>query len=62
MLGERVALKTLLPTALDDQRAIQRLADEVRLARKVTHRNVCRILEFGVYHRGRSRATPAFRS
>ena len=37
VLGERVALKTLLATSLDDQRAIERLADEVRLARKVTH-------------------------
>ena len=52
VLGERVALKTLLATSLDDQRAIGRLADEVRLARKVTHGNVCRILEFGVYHPG----------
>jgi tRNA A-37 threonylcarbamoyl transferase component Bud32 len=52
VLGERVALKTLLATALDDERAIGRLADEVRLARKVTHRNVCRILEFGVYRLG----------
>jgi tRNA A-37 threonylcarbamoyl transferase component Bud32 len=50
VLGERVALKTLLATSLDDERAIARLADEVRLARKVTHVNVCRILEFGVYH------------
>jgi tRNA A-37 threonylcarbamoyl transferase component Bud32 len=49
VLAERVALKTLLPTALDDERAVERLAAEVRLARKVTHANVCRILEFGVY-------------
>jgi serine/threonine protein kinase len=47
VLGEVVALKTLLLTSLDDERAIERLADEVRLARKVTHPNVCRILEFG---------------
>jgi tRNA A-37 threonylcarbamoyl transferase component Bud32 len=52
VLAERVALKTLLPTALDDGRAIERLAAEVRLARKVTQANVCRILEFGVYHVG----------
>jgi tRNA A-37 threonylcarbamoyl transferase component Bud32 len=51
-INERVALKTLLLTALDDQRAVERLAAEVRLARKVTHPNVCRILEFGVYQRG----------
>jgi tRNA A-37 threonylcarbamoyl transferase component Bud32 len=52
VLGERVALKTLLPTALDDERAVERLLAEVRLARKVTHANVCRILEFGVYRHG----------
>jgi tRNA A-37 threonylcarbamoyl transferase component Bud32 len=46
-LGCRVALKTLLPTALDDRRAIESVVAEVRLARQVTHPNVCRILEFG---------------
>jgi tRNA A-37 threonylcarbamoyl transferase component Bud32 len=51
VLHERVALKTLLPTALDDGDAIDRLLAEVRLARKVTHPNVCRMLEFGLYQR-----------
>jgi tRNA A-37 threonylcarbamoyl transferase component Bud32 len=50
VLGETVALKTLLPTALDDGRAGERVLEEVRLARRVTHSNVCRILEFGLYH------------
>jgi hypothetical protein len=47
-LGTTVALKTLLITALDDARAASRLKTEVILARKVTHPNVCRILEFGI--------------
>src|SRR4051794_30481639 len=48
-LNEVVALKTLVSTALDDARAMARLRSEVRLARQVTHPNVCRILEFGNY-------------
>jgi serine/threonine protein kinase len=51
LLDERVALKTLASTVLDDDRAAFRFKGEVRLARKVTHPNVCRILEFGVHSR-----------
>jgi serine/threonine protein kinase len=51
LLDERVALKTLASTMLDDDRAAFRFKGEVRLARKVTHPNVCRILEFGVHGR-----------
>jgi hypothetical protein len=49
-LNEVVALKTLVLTSLNDEDAVARLRREVRLARKVTHPNVCRILEFGEYH------------
>jgi tRNA A-37 threonylcarbamoyl transferase component Bud32 len=49
MLQEQVALKTLVATAVDDDRAMTRLMVEVRLARRVTHPNVCRILEFGFH-------------
>jgi serine/threonine protein kinase len=49
VLGEIVALKTLACTVLDDRRAMKRLMAEVRLARRVTHPNVCRIMEFGLY-------------
>jgi tRNA A-37 threonylcarbamoyl transferase component Bud32 len=49
LLGERIALKTLPCTRLDSQSAFARLRSEVQLARKVTHPNVCRILEFGVH-------------
>jgi serine/threonine protein kinase len=51
LLEETVALKTLACTALDDQRAAFRFKAEARLARRVTHPNVCRILEFGVQAR-----------
>jgi serine/threonine protein kinase len=51
LLDERVALKTLASTVLDDDHAAFRFKGEVRLARRVTHPNVCRILEFGVHLR-----------
>jgi serine/threonine protein kinase len=51
LLDETVALKTLAPTVLDDDRAALRFKGEARLARRVTHPNVCRILEFGLHVR-----------
>jgi len=44
--GERVALKLLKPDITADQSAMERFKNELRLARKITHRNVCRIHEF----------------
>jgi serine/threonine protein kinase len=46
-LREKVALKTITCWGLDEPRLLAHMAKEVRLARKVTHPNVCRILEFG---------------
>ena len=51
VLQERVALKTLSLTTLDDAKSVEMLLAEVRLARRVTHRNVCRILELGLHHK-----------
>jgi eukaryotic-like serine/threonine-protein kinase len=51
LLEEWVALKTLACTALDDERAAFRFKAEARLARRVTHPNVCRVLEYGVHTR-----------
>jgi serine/threonine protein kinase len=56
ILDEMVALKTLVATALDDEHAMNRLLAEVKIARQVTHPNVCRILEFG-FHRLTENAT-----
>lgn len=53
VLQERLALKTLVVTAIDQEEAVARLLDEVRIARKVAHPNVCRIWEVGI-HRWRS--------
>ena len=49
VLGESVALKTLALTESDRQDAGSALLREVRLARRVRHPNVCRILELGVH-------------
>jgi hypothetical protein len=49
VLGERVALKTLLSTTSDDPRAVRRLLSEARLARRISHPNVCRVHDVGVH-------------
>jgi len=43
LLGERIALKTLRPELADRSGEVARLRREVRLAHRVTHRNVCRL-------------------
>ena len=58
VLRETVALKTLICTALDNSHAMSRLRAEVRLARQVTHPNVCRIMEFGVHRPVREQGRP----
>ncbi|MFT3842403.1 MAG: protein kinase [Myxococcaceae bacterium] len=45
-LKERVALKTIRSDALNEE-TLERFRREVKLARKVSHRNVCRVFEFG---------------
>jgi formylglycine-generating enzyme len=52
VLRETVALKTLACTSLDSAEAMARFLAEVRLARQVTHANVCRILELGSHRLG----------
>jgi serine/threonine protein kinase len=49
-LREPVALKLIRPEIANDPRTIKRFRREVQLARKVTHRNVCRCFDVG-YHR-----------
>jgi eukaryotic-like serine/threonine-protein kinase len=46
MLGEEVALKLLRSIAASDPQYAQRLRSEIRLARRIGHRNVCRIYEY----------------
>jgi predicted Ser/Thr protein kinase len=47
MLDEDVAIKLLRPEATEDEDMARRFRSEIKLARKVTHRNVCRIHEYG---------------
>src|SRR5689334_1403770 len=49
-LHERVALKTVRSEVVDAQ-SLERFRHEVKLARKVAHRNVCRVFEFGEHQR-----------
>jgi len=47
-LAERVALKTVGATIALDPAAVTHFRAEAALARKVTHRNVCRVFDLGV--------------
>ena len=47
LLGERVAVKLLREDLSDKRDAQERFTDEIRLARRVTHRNVCRVFDVG---------------
>jgi predicted Ser/Thr protein kinase len=46
-LGQAVALKFLPEAASSDERALVRFYNEVRMARQVTHPNVCRVYDIG---------------
>ena len=45
LLGEPVALKTIGAFDLHEQWLINRFRDEIRLGRRVSHRNICRIYD-----------------
>src|SRR5690242_6939869 len=49
LLDERVALKTLRADLAGRESLLARFQEEILLARKVTHPNVCRIFEVGVH-------------
>ncbi|MBZ5503225.1 MAG: serine/threonine protein kinase, partial [Acidobacteriia bacterium] len=44
--GETVALKLLKPDIASDQAMMDRFKNELLFARKITHKNVCRVYEF----------------
>jgi hypothetical protein len=44
--GEVLALKLLRPEIARDPAMMERFKDELRLARRITHKNVCRIYDF----------------
>jgi zinc protease len=44
--GELVAVKVLKPEIAADPQSAERFINEVRLSRRITHKNVCRVYEF----------------
>jgi len=44
---EKMALKLLKPEVAVDKEAIERFGNELRFARKISHRNVCRVYDLG---------------
>jgi len=46
LLRERLALKAIRPEVAADPAALTRFRQEIHLARKITHPNVCRIFDF----------------
>ncbi len=49
-LDEKVALKFLREDRADDETWVERFRQEVALARKVTHKNVCRVHDLGKHN------------
>ena len=47
MLDEQVALKVILPHRFGDPHALERFRAEVKIARRITHPNVCRVFDLG---------------
>ena len=47
LLGQPVALKFLLPAATASDSALSRFRTEVRTARQISHKNVCRVYDIG---------------
>jgi len=45
-LNEEVALKIIKPEIAVDDTTIERFRNELKLARKITHKNVCRLFDF----------------
>jgi tRNA A-37 threonylcarbamoyl transferase component Bud32/tetratricopeptide (TPR) repeat protein/TolB-like protein len=46
-IKEKIALKLLRPEITLDKEAIERFSNELKLARKISHRNVCRMFDLG---------------
>ncbi len=49
-LGQNVALKFLPPAVAEDPQRLAQFHHEVRIARQVSHRNVCRVYDIGEDH------------
>ena len=48
-IKERIALKVLRPEIDFDERSLERFRTEIRLARRISHKNVCRMFDLGEF-------------
>jgi serine/threonine-protein kinase len=46
-IGEKIALKLIRPEAGLDSRTVERFSNELKLARKIRHKNVCQMFDLG---------------
>jgi serine/threonine protein kinase/tetratricopeptide (TPR) repeat protein len=46
-IKEKVALKLIKPEVASDEETIERFSNEIRLARRIGHRNVCKMFDIG---------------
>ncbi|MBN2409934.1 MAG: protein kinase [Candidatus Aminicenantes bacterium] len=46
-IGEHVALKVLKPEIAADESIVERFRNELKLARRISHRNICRMFDIG---------------
>jgi TolB-like protein/Tfp pilus assembly protein PilF/tRNA A-37 threonylcarbamoyl transferase component Bud32 len=46
-IKEKIALKLLRPEVALDRETVERFSNELKLARKISHRNVCRMFDLG---------------
>jgi serine/threonine-protein kinase len=46
-IKEKIALKLLRPEIAADRETVERFSNELKLARKISHRNVCRMFDLG---------------
>ncbi len=48
-IGEKIALKLIRPEAGLDRTSFERFSNELKLARKIRHKNVCQMFDLGEY-------------
>jgi serine/threonine protein kinase/Tfp pilus assembly protein PilF len=46
-IGEKIALKVIKPEIASDEKVLERFRNELKLTRKIRHRNVCQMFDFG---------------
>lgn len=46
-IGEKIALKFIRPEAGLDKKSLERFSNELKLARKIRHKNVCQMFDLG---------------